>query len=203
MSTGMEKRRSFRILESVYLEYKVISERDFNEGLERWKMRHGTGAGIRSTLLDLDARFSEKLFVLQSESRNVGECLKLLNDKINVVLDELPDMRESKAALAKKPPQTCEMGADGMLFAADQPYPPGTYMFVRFLLTADSRYVETFCRVVRNPDPPNEDCPEQSHGVAVEFQGMKSAEKDMLVQHLFNKESETLRMRRLKIEAVE
>ena len=48
MSNGMEKRRSFRILESVYLEYKVISEQVFNEGLERWKMRQGTGAGIRS-----------------------------------------------------------------------------------------------------------------------------------------------------------
>lgn len=203
MSNGMEKRRSFRILESVYLEYKVISEQDLNEGLERWKMRHGTGAGIRSTLLDLDARFSEKLFILQSESRNLGECLKLLNEKINVVLDELPDMRESKVALAKSPPQTCEMGADGMLFAADKPYPPGTPMFVRFLLTADSRYVETFCRVVRQADSPNEENPEQTYGVAVEFQGMKSAEKDMLVQHLFNKESETLRMRRLKIEAVD
>ena len=201
--SGIERRRSFRVVETAYLEYEVISDRDFHQGLERWKMRKGTSSGIRSTLLDIDARFSEKLFMLQSESKALGECLNLLNDKINTVLDELPHMREAKAALTSSAPQTCQLGADGMLFATDKPYPAGTRMFVRFLLTDDNRYVETFCQVVRNIDKPTEETPELFPAVAVEFQGMKSAQKDILIQHLFNKESETLRMRRLKLEAVE
>ena len=76
-------------------------------------------------------------------------------------------------------------------------------MFIRFLLTDDNRYIETFCQVVRNVDKSSAESAEISPAVAVEFQGMKSAQKDILIQHLFNKESETLRMRRLKLEAVD
>lgn len=200
MSSEQENRRSFRVRDTVYLLYDVISDLDVSQGLDRWKMSHGTGVGIRSKLLDIDARFNEKLFLLKSDSVVLAECLTLLNEKIIALIDELPGMKESKVALSKKEPQSCEIGADGMLFGTDQPFKAETKLLLRFLLSADNRYVETFCRVVRPTDPPDGDEPMMPFGVAVEFIGMKSEQKEILIQHLFDRESETLRMRRLRLE---
>ena len=200
MSNQKTQRKSFRILDTVHLLYEVIDDATFGQGIQRWKLKTGSGAGFRSTLLDIEARFREKLLVLQSESSALAEALILLNSKIDAVMEGLPDLRKSKEVLAEQAPQTCEIGADGMLFAADKEYPPGTRMALRFLLTADSRYVETFCKVVRNAEPPGDPDASAPFGVAVQFCGMPSAQKDVIVQHLFDRESETLRMRRLEID---
>lgn len=203
MSNDEENRRSFRVRDSVYLMYEVVSDLDVSQGLDRWKMSHGTGVGIRSKLLDIDARFNEKLFMLKSDSVALAECLTLLNDKITALIDELPGMKESKEALSRKDPQFCEIGADGMLFGTDKQFQAETKLVLRFLLAADNRYVETFCRVVRPAEPPDGDEPRMPYGVAVEFMGMKAEQKEILIQHLFDRESETLRMRRLKLEEEE
>lgn len=200
MANGREQRRSFRIAESVCLKYDVISDREFEQGLDRRKMRLGSTAGVRSKILDLDARLGEKLYLLRNESAHAADCIDLLNDKLTAVIEHLPELRESKAALVSQPAQQCELGASGMVFGTSEEFSPGTKLSLRFLLASDNRYVETFCQVVRNVDPPEEDDP-KPYGVAVEFHGMNSGQKEMLIQHLFNRESETLRMRRLKIEA--
>ena len=200
MNNGGERRRSFRIMEAVFLKYEVISDKEFHDGLERRKLRLGRSDGLRSKLIDIDARLVEKMFLLQSESKAAYECLSLMNEKLNVVVDHLPELRESKAALARGEAQTCELAAEGMAFATDELLNPGTYLHLRFLLESDSRYVETFCRVVRNVEPPGGGAADK-YGAAVEFHGLKQAEKEILIQHLFSKESETLRMRRLEIES--
>jgi len=201
MNNERENRRSFRIAESVYLKYEVLSDKEFHEGLDRRKIRLGVTDGVRSRILDIETRFSEALYILGTESEHSARCFTLLNDKINAVIDHLPELRESKASLARRAPQTSEVGADGMAFATEQPYEAGTKMALRFLLEADNRYIETFARVIRQiPDFQFTDANRQ-YGVAVEFQDMNPAQKEILIQHLFSRESETLRMRRLELEA--
>ena len=196
-----ENRRSFRVTEKVYLKYEVISDREFHEGLEHRKLRKGVSDGVRSTILDLDARLEEKLYLLRNESARVAECMTILNEKLNAVIEQLPELRQSKASLARSEPLTCDIGADGMAFATDKHFEEGTKLALRFLLESDNRYIETFCRVVRNIDPPGDTDASRPYGVAVEFEGMKSAQREILIQHLFNRESETLRMRRLELDA--
>ncbi|MEQ9562725.1 MAG: hypothetical protein RLN69_09410, partial [Woeseiaceae bacterium] len=105
MNSGRENRRSFRIRETVYLKYEVISDREFHEGLDRRKIRLGASSGIRSQILDLDTRLKEKLFLLKADSSRVAECLNLLNEKLTTVIEQFPELRESKASLASSEPQ--------------------------------------------------------------------------------------------------
>ena len=204
MSTnGEDNRRSFRVTERVYLKYEVISDREFHEGLDHRKLRQGVSDGVRSTILDLDARFEEKLYLLRNESGRLAEVMTILNDKLNAIIEQLPEMRQSKASLARSEPLTCDIGADGMAFAAEKHLETGTKLALRLLLESDNRYIETFARVVRNIDPPGELDANRPFGVAVEFDGMKPAQKEILIQHLFNRESETLRMRRLELDEAE
>ena len=201
MMDAEENRRSFRISEPAYIKYEAISEQEFEQGLEHRKLRLGINDGAQAKLVDLDARLNEALFLLNAEHAKIGRCMTLLNDKINIVLEELPSMRETKASLAKTPPQMCDVGADGMVFSSAEQFAVDSKLHLQFLLSADNRYVETFCRVVRMTDPPDSSGQNLSYGVAVEFLNMPPSQREILIQHMFSRQSESLRMRRLELDA--
>lgn len=198
MKNGQEKRRAFRILERVHLKYEVLTDRQFENGLDELRMGQGIAEGARSRIMDIDSRLAEKLYVLKTQSASVADCLSMLNDKLNILIDQFPALRESKTSLVRSEPQTCEVSAVGMTFASSEVLPPGSKLALRLLFVADNRYIETFCRVVRKLDRPGTTSLDKPFAVAVEFEGMKPEQNDALIQHLLNRESETLRVRRLR-----
>lgn len=199
---GPENRRSFRINESVYIKYEILSDKEYQQGLEHRKLRLGMDDGAQARLVDIEARLGEAMFLLNAEHGKIGRCMTLLNDKLNVVIDQLPSLRETKLSLAKTQPQNCDVGADGMIFSSDRQFAVDDKLYIQFLLSTDNRYVETFCRVVRLDDPPDSNRPDLPYGIAVEFLNMPPAQREILIQHMFSRESETLRMRRLELDAV-
>ncbi len=196
-----ENRRSFRIKETVYVQHEIISEKEFAAGIERRRLRQGNSRGVRAKLMDLDARLDEKLFMLRRTSEELAVCVSLLNEKVNLAISQLPSVVEENASLARNAPQLCELSADGMVFGATEPYAPETKLALRLLLETDSRYVETFCRVVRVTDSPDPKDTKRPFGIAVEFLVMPPGQKEILIQHLFSRESETLRIRRLELDS--
>jgi len=200
---GQENRRSFRVNESVYLKYDVLSEKEFEQGIEHRKLRLGLSDGAQATLVDIEARLGEAMFLLNAEHAKIGRCMTLLNDKLNIVIDQLPALRETKASLAKSRPQTCDVGADGLVFSSDKPLEVDSKLHLQFLLSTDNRYVETFCRVVRVTDSPDDNRDDLPYGIAVEFMNLPPSQREILIQHMFSRESETLRMRRLELDATD
>ena len=200
---GQENRRSFRVNESVYLKYDVLSQKEFEQGIEHRKLRLGLSDGAQATLVDIEARLGEAMFLLSAEHAKIGRCMTLLNDKLNIVIDQLPALRETKASLAKSRPQTCDVGADGMVFSSDKALEVDSKLHLQFLLSSDNRYVETFCRVVRVTDSPDDNRDDLPYGIAVEFMNLPPSQREILIQHMFSRESETLRMRRLELDATD
>ncbi len=203
MTDSLENRRSFRVSESVYLKYENLTEDEFRDGIEHRNLRLGVNNGAQSKLVDIEARLSEAMYLLKGEHGALGRCITLLNDKMNVAIGELPGLRESKASLANLPPQTCDVGADGMVFSSSKPLKVGDKLHLQFLLSTDSRYAESFCQVIRLTDPPATESPDLRYGIAVEFVNLPPAQREILIQHMFNLESQTLRMRRIELESSE
>ena len=203
MTTEQENRRSFRVKEAVYLKYEILNEEEFNNGINHRNLRLGANGGAQSLLVDVEARLSEAMFMLNGEHGTLGRCLTLLNDKLNIMISELPGLRESKTSLTNQPPQNCDMSADGLVFSTAESLEIGDKLHVRFLLSADNRYVESFCKVVRLTEPTDTSNPDYCYGIAVEFVNMPPAQREILIQHMFNIESETLRVRRLDMETAE
>ena len=202
MTNGQENRRSFRISESVYIKYEVIDDETVENGLEHYKLRLGISDGAQAKLVDIEARLSEAMYLLNAEHGKIGRCMTLLNDKLNIMIDQLPSLRETKASLAQSLPQTCDVSADGMIFSSKNALKVGDKLYIQFLLSTDNRYVETFCHVVRLDDPPDTSAQDLPYGVAVEFLNLPPAQREVLIQHMFSRESETLRMRRLEMDAM-
>lgn len=201
MNDGRTNRRSFRVSESVYLRYEILSDEEFQNGIDHRKIRLGDSDSAHAMLIDIDARLGETMLRLGAESETLGKCITLLNDKINVIVRETPSFRESKAELAKSPPLVCDVGADGIVFPSQRQLEVGTKLSMQILLASDQRFIETFCRVVRHTESPaGNDAQNLPFGIAVEFQGLQPAQREILIQHMFNRESETLRMRRLQLD---
>lgn len=195
-----ENRRSFRVSETVYVKFETLSEEEFEQGLEHYKLQLGSSDGAQAKLVDLEARVSEALFLLKAENTKVANILSLLNDKVNVVVEQLPSLRKTKASLAKTKPQDCDVSADGMIFSTDQEVSVGDRLHLQVLLSSDNRYLETFCQVVRVTDPPDSSASGYRFGVGVEFLDMPRAQREILIQYMFSRESESLRIRRLEID---
>ena len=200
MTDDQDSRRSFRVSEDVYLKYEILTEDEFAEGLERRKLRRGDNDSAQAALVEVESRLSEAMFLMNGEHNALGRCITLLNDKINIAIEQLPALRENKASLARTPPQCCDVGADGMVFSSERPLSVGDKLHMRFLLSSDNRYVECFAQVVRLTDPPDTHGNNLNYGVAVEFTNVPPAQREILIQHMFNRESETLRMRRLELD---
>ena len=198
---SIENRRSFRIKETVYVQYEVLSEEEFHGGIDRWRIQRSDGASSRARIVDIDARLDEKLFMLKKNNQQVAEFLELLNEKVDLAMQQLPAFREQAKSLTQEVPGLCEISADGMVFPASEPLPAETKLVLRLLLETDSRYVETFCRVVRTTQAPDATDASRPVGIAVEFLGMSPAQKEILIQHLFSRQSETLRIKRLELDA--
>lgn len=203
MTHGQENRRSFRVSEPVYLKYDKLTEDEFRDGIDHRNLRLGLNDGAQALLAEIETRLGETMYMLNAEQSSLGRCITLLNDKLNVVIDELPSLRENKSRLAKRPPQTCDLGADGLVFSNKESLRVGDKLHVRFLLSTDNRYLESFCQVVRLTEPTDTSNPEFIYGIAVEFVNMPAAQREILIQHMFNRESETLRMRRIEIESAD
>ena len=200
MTDGQNNRRSFRVSEDVYIKYDILTEEEFEEGIERRKLRLGDNDSAQAALVEVESRLSEAMFLMNGEQSALGRCITLLNDKINIAIEQLPALRENKASLARTAPQCCDVGADGMVFSSARPLSVDDKLHLRFLLSSDNRYVECFAKVVRLTDPPDTHGSDLPYGIAVEFCNVPSAQREILIQHMFNRESETLRMRRLEMD---
>ncbi len=201
MMNTQENRRSFRVSELVYLKYTVLTDEEFRDGIERRNLRTGPSDGALSRLVDIDARLSEAMYLLNGEHGALGRCVTLLNDKLNIAINELPSLRETKSSLANTAPQVCDVSADGIVFSSERPLSEGDKLHLQFLLSADNRYIETFCQVIRLTDPPDTGSRLLPYGIAAEFVNMTKSQRELIIQHMFSRESETLRMRRLELEA--
>lgn len=203
MTRRHEHRSSFRIIESALLQYTIIDADEFERGLERWKLRLGAPSGMRSKMLDLDSRLEALLYRIKNDAPATSDAFRILNKKLNIIMEALPEFRETKEALASQPCQTCEISAEGMVFGSNELLEPQTPLLLRFLLTSGNRFFETFCRVVRSRSnyESGTHIDAYSHRVAVEFHWENAADQEILIQHLFSKQSETLRLRRKQSEA--
>ena len=199
MNEQIEKRSSFRILESIKLLYEQLSELDYESELRRADTSAPTQlSSLRARVMDIDTRLEELLFGLGRQTPVVKEALELINQKLRIAMQTMPEFQHNQDSLADIPSQECELSADSIVFHSRDGLSVGTKLKLRFFLVSDSRFFETLGYVHRVE--PAEDGAAGSQRVIVVFEGMSTAERETLFQHLFSMQSETLRLRRISAE---
>ncbi len=200
MSEGeREMRRSFRIREQAFVEVSELSDSEYAAILESRALQRPSEFGNHARLVNLENKFQEAFTLLGNAAVPVRECLAALNDKINLLFEQQPERRAAMDKLTSSEALTCEIGATGIRFDLDRPIAEGSKVYLQVLMTSDRHYLETAAVVRRTPEPINEGVG-GTYGVAAEFVGFSEAESELLIKHLFQRESESLRMRRLKMD---
>ncbi|MEL6951449.1 MAG: hypothetical protein AAGM16_15165 [Pseudomonadota bacterium] len=200
MSQGeREMRRSFRIREQAFIEVRILTDSEYAAVLESRALQQPSAFGNHARLVSLENRFQEAFTLLGNASLPVRECLSALNEKLSLLFEEQPERQAVMTRLTSGDAATCEIGATGLRFDHDVHIEEGSKVFLQVLLTADRHYLETAAVVRRTPPPLNESV-DGRYGVAAEFVGFSEAESELLIKHLFQRESESLRMRRLSMD---
>lgn len=192
-------RRSFRIREHAFIKYKKLTEREYDDLLNQRAIKQPSKFRNHAQLVNLEARFRESFSLMSKAPKPFRDCLSALNDKLNLLLEEQPDRQDAMEDMIKGSPYTCEIGSTGIRFDADELFEENQKVFIQIMLTADRHYLESAAIVRREKKPLNDD-PMRPYGIAAEFIGITEAESELLIKHLFQRESESLRMRRLQID---
>lgn len=200
MSDQRDRRRSFRVSEPAYVLYETLTDEEFDVGMPTFKLRRGINDGARAQLVDVEARLGEAMYRLKGDGSPLSRVLTLLNEKLDILARELPGLRETTSSLARQPLQTCELSADGLAFSSENLVSVEDKLYIRFLLSSDNLYVDAFCKVVRITEPPDPSIAKRAYGIVVEFVNLSPAQREILIQHMFSRESETLRIRRLQLD---
>jgi len=192
-------RRSFRIRENAFVQVRELSDSEYAGLLEARSLQKPSSFGNHARLVNLESRFQESFALLGTAPQPVRECLTVLNEKLTLLLDEQPERQRVMTELTQGQALVSEIGATGIRFDSDKPLAEDTKLFMRIMLTSDRHYLETAAVVRRCVESINSD-PAAPHGIAAEFVGFSEAESELLIKHLFQRESESLRMRRLNAE---
>ena len=119
-----------------------------------------------------------------------------MNEKLSLLFDEQPERQQTMRELTEGHAGTCEVGATGIRFDYPEPLAEDSKLFLQIMLVADRHYLETAAVVRRRGEPSNPGRGDM-FGIATEFVGFSEAEAELLIKHLFQREGESLRMRRL------
>ena len=187
-----ERREYFRIDDEVTLEMRVISEVEMEEVLSRISDevpdRFTTAASFAST----SRQMRGLLHNLSQSSPDLSLCLQTLDKKLNLLAQLL--VAESIDDSGKGMRQV-SLSAGGLAFNHDQELRVGDLLETRLVLFPSLTGVLTVSRVVQC-ERSKEPLGGMTWRVAVEYQFIRESDRDLLVKHILDRQTEQLRARR-------
>ncbi len=183
-----EKRRYFRVNDTINLLHKIIDEDDVD------KLSHVTNDVLGNCTLPV------ALEVLNEEARMLAprlerrdpeffDYLKILDTKINLIAKAMT-VRDDE--FSKHDKREVSLSGAGLAFTNPEPIEVGALLELRMLLTSCLAVIVAFARVVQCKaisDSPSE----SSFEVCVEYVNMKDEDRELLVKHVVKKQLQQLR----------
>lgn len=188
MADDNERRRYFRVIDSINLLHKVVDESSLDQ------LSH-----ISDDVLG-NCSLAAALEVINEDARMIAprlerrdpeffEYMKLLDSKITLIAKALALKDDDFARHDKR--DVCLSGS-GLAFANQRALPIGCLLELRMVLTSCLAVIVVFGRVVQckdiaasNPDAPFEIC--------VEYVNMKEEDRELLLKHVVKKQLQQLR----------
>jgi hypothetical protein len=183
VSGGSERREFFRINDRLLLEYRQVSYEE-SVALER---------NIRDSqfLLSAANRVPVEHPGAPSYVRDLFDRMEVLNQKLNMVIDLL----ERRDGLFHGGYSDVEISGAGVRYLSKEKLEEGSYLELRIVLPSfPCPRIAILGKVAR--------CllvgsgREESWDVAIRFEGVGEGDRDMLINYIFSKERERLRIER-------
>ncbi len=187
-----ERREFFRIDDEVLLKVSPITEADVEAIAARINDRMPDRFTVAANFAVSSRQMSRVLHGFSSDTPEIGRYLKMVDQKLNhlarlFVLEE--------AARGDFLPLHVNLSAGGLVFPSPIEHVPGTLLEMSMVLHPSTTGILSMSRVVY--------CERQVESagaypwqIAVEYSHIREADRDLLVSHIMNRETELLRRQR-------
>lgn len=190
--TSTERRNYFRVNSELRLTHLRVSAHAVESSLPEDLFPEDRQAShLIHELQRLDHEAQPHLHTLSELNRTLGECLKLLNRKIDLVAQHsasaLSDLGRGEDDT--RPIVGVNVSEGGIAFPCDTAYKVGDYLGLRLQLLTEYQALTSFA-IVRRCEPCAGD---QTYTIACEFHQLSQKAQEMLRKHVMHEQLKTIR----------
>ncbi|MDD1622109.1 MAG: PilZ domain-containing protein [Methylococcaceae bacterium] len=183
-----EKRRYFRVNDTINLLHKVIDENALNS------LSHVSNDVLSncslSTALDVLAQEARMLMPrLERRDPELFEYLKIMDTKINLIAQAVTSQNDQ---FSEHDTREVSLSATGLAFSNEIPIEKGQLLELRMLLTSCMAVIVAYGRVVQCKDI-SQDNPQRPFAICVEYINLKEDDRELLIRHVVKKQLQQLR----------
>ena len=183
-----EKRRYFRVNDTINLLHKVIDEKALNS------LSHVSNDVLSNcsltTALDVLAQEARMLMPrLERRDPELFEYLKIMDTKINLIAQAVSSQNDQ---FSEHDTRDVSLSATGLAFSNEMPIEKGELLELRMLLTSCMAVIVAYGRVVQCKDI-SQDNPQRPFAICVEYVNLKEDDRELLIRHVVKKQLQQLR----------
>jgi len=191
-STGDERRGFFRIEDSLRISYRPIAEEAFSERLVRWLGGEEKQFTAMSGLSSISQEMVGYLHRIEAKDPDIANYLRALDKKTDILGQAMLDQVSS---FADQPLRSANLSGSGLSFECAEALEPGTLLELKLLLMPDFTGLMVLAEVI-GCTPQEDQESDFDFTVRVKFTHIRESDRDILIQHVTHRQSESLKKRR-------
>jgi|GEM_PF-248522 len=212
MSNTDNRRRFFRIVDSLGVAYRVLAKneaanqadyksRESDSALEPVKeQKGGDFIDTYSLMNTYNQAIKDALVGLEQSHPEAATAIDHLNKKVDtiVMMLELDSLMMQAAAHRI---EQASISASGIAFPVDNQLAPGTYLALDLLLKPSIQHITAMGKVIACDPLPSDatDSSDSTYYLRVEFSDMSNKDRESLIQHIVQRQGALLRSLRSEI----
>ncbi len=187
-----ERRDFFRIDDSLRISYQVIPKKDLPGYIEHWPNGAEKPFTAMSSLSSISQQVSGYLRRIEAKEPDVANYLKALDTKINVLGQA---MLAQASGHSNQSVQAVNLSGSGLSFECDEVLIPGDTLELKLLLLPTFTGLLVLGEVVCCDDLDHAESSFE-YKVHVKFSHIQEQDRNTLVQHIVQRQSQSLKDRR-------
>jgi len=187
-----ERRRYYRVEDEVALSYRVLEGAEVDAALERFTPGFEDTMALAATFATTGGEMRRALDAVKRSAPEVATYLEGLNTKLDI-LGRMLAARES--GLPSSPTHLVSLSASGISFDVTRPITPGSLLELKLLVFPSHICLLTLGAVV-SCRPLPETQADFRFRVGIDFAYIRDTDRETLIRHVVQKQSQLLRQRR-------
>jgi len=187
-----ERRRFFRIDDTISLAYRLIDEKSAALGLKS-TMNMPSEYSLAATLDVLSQEALRIMQYLEKQNDELVALYKILDAKINAVAQTAmirgSNVNESHC-------QDVNLSASGVAFKQSKPLEIGQYLAIEMYLPSTLALIRVYGNVIKC-----ESLEDGQYVISVEYTDIKEEDQELLIKHVVRKQWQLLQEKRARAEA--
>ncbi len=192
-----ERRSYFRIDDVVKLSYRVVPSEELPERIAQLEHDAGSSFTVMSSFIAMSQQMIVQLRRIEATAPDVATCIKILDQKLNILGRALLMQEEEAAGQAMK---AVNISAGGMVFGSAEPYPVGAVLELKLLLMPEMTGMMIYGEVIECAENGGEEAAEEPYSLRVNFSNIREADRDILIRYLLRCQGKWLQKRRQESE---